>query len=430
MTIYTVQSGDTLSSIARKNMTTVSRLVEDNGIKRPNELTVGETLVILQPTMTYTVRRGDTLLSIAERLGTDKLEIYRNNPTLGGKDDIYPGQELIVSLDTLYADSISVNGYAYPNIDRDLLRGILPYLTYLSIFTYGVKDDGSLVIPDDEELIEISKEYKTAPVMVISTLNERGAFDSDIAVKVISDLDFQNTVINNLEKIALEKGYYAIDVDFEYIPGEYAEEYAEFIAALRERMAPLGKKVFAALSPKVRADQEGLLYEGHDYGLVGEAADMVLLMTYEWGYTFGPAMAVAPLPNVRRVIEYAITEIPPDKILLGVPNYGYDWTLPFVEGESRARSLGNEEATRIALDRRARIKFDEEGRAPTFNYYDIVNGRPVEHEIWFENAQSVYETLALVDEFGLEGIGIWNLMRPFPQMWAVINSSFGINKIL
>jgi len=430
MTIYTVQSGDTLSSIARKNMTTVSRLVEDNGIKRPNELTVGETLVILQPTMTYTVRRGDTLLSIAERLGTDKLEIYRNNPTLGGKDDIYPGQELIVSLDTLYADSISVNGYAYPNIDRDLLRGILPYLTYLSIFTYGVKDDGSLVIPDDEELIEISKEYKTAPVMVISTLNERGAFDSDIAVKVISDLDFQNTVINNLEKIAREKGYYAIDVDFEYIPGEYAEEYAEFIAALRERMAPLGKKVFAALSPKVRADQEGLLYEGHDYGLVGEAADMVLLMTYEWGYTFGPAMAVAPLPNVRRVIEYAITEIPPDKILLGVPNYGYDWTLPFVEGESRARSLGNEEATRIALDRRARIKFDEEGRAPTFNYYDIVNGRPVEHEIWFENAQSVYETLALVDEFGLEGIGIWNLMRPFPQMWAVINSSFGINKIL
>jgi len=411
-------------------MTTVSRLVEDNGIKRPNELTVGETLVILQPTMTYTVRRGDTLLSIAERLGTDKLEIYRNNPTLGGKDDIYPGQELIVSLDTLYADSISVNGYAYPNIDRDLLRGILPYLTYLSIFTYGVKDDGSLVIPDDEELIEISKEYKTAPVMVISTLNERGAFDSDIAVKVISDLDFQNTVINNLEKIALEKGYYAIDVDFEYIPGEYAEEYAEFIATLRERMAPLGKKVFAALSPKVRADQEGLLYEGHDYGLVGEAADMVLLMTYEWGYTFGPAMAVAPLPNVRRVVEYAITEIPPDKILLGVPNYAYDWTLPFVEGESRARSLGNEEATRIALDRRARIKFDEEGRAPTFNYYDIVNGRPVEHEIWFENAQSVYETLALVDEFGLEGIGIWNLMRPFPQMWAVINSSFGINKIL
>jgi spore germination protein len=369
-------------------------------------------------------------LSIAERLGIDKLEIYRNNPILRGKEDIYPGQELIVSLDTINTDSISVNGYAYPNIDRDLLREILPYLTYLSIFTYGVKDDGSLVVPDDRDLIEIAKEYKTAPVMVISTLNERGAFDSDIAVRVLSDPDFQNTVINNIEKAVLEKEYYAVDVDFEYIPGRYTEEYAEFIAALRERLAPMGKKVFAALSPKVRADQEGLLYEGHDYGLVGEAADMVLLMTYEWGYTFGPAMAVSPIPNVRRVIEYAVTEISPDKIILGVPNYGYDWTLPFVEGESRARSIGNEEALRLAKDRRARIRFDDEQRAPTFNYYDIVNGKPIEHEVWFENARSVYETLELVDEFGLEGIGIWNLMRSFTQMWTVINSTYNIKKIL
>jgi spore germination protein len=411
-------------------MTTVSRLVADNGIERPNELSVGETLVILHPTMTYTVRSGDTLLSIAERLGIDKLEIYRNNPILRGKEDIYPGQELIVSLDTINTDSISVNGYAYPNIDRDLLREILPYLTYLSIFTYGVKDDGSLVVPDDRDLIETAKEYKTAPVMVISTLNERGAFDSDIAVRVLSDPDFQNTVINNIEKAVLEKEYYAVDVDFEYIPGRYAEEYAEFIAALRERLAPMEKKVFAALSPKVRADQEGLLYEGHDYGLVGEAADMVLLMTYEWGYTFGPAMAVSPIPNVRRVIEYAVTEISPDKIILGVPNYGYDWTLPFVEGESRARSIGNEEALRLAKDRRARIRFDDEQRAPTFNYYDIVNGKPIEHEVWFENARSVYETLELVDEFGLEGIGIWNLMRSFTQMWTVINSTYNIKKIL
>ena len=195
-----------------------------------------------------------------------------------------------------------------------------------------MRDDGSLVVPDDEALIQLAKKYGVAPVMVISTLNERGAFDSDLAVRVLSEPDFQNKIIDNLVSTTEEKNYYALDIDFEYIPREYAEEYATFIAAIRERLMPLGKKVFAALSPKVRADQEGLLYEGHDYGLVGEAADMVLLMTYEWGYTFGPAMAVAPIPNVKRVIEYAVTEIPPDKIILGMPNYGYDWTLPFVEG--------------------------------------------------------------------------------------------------
>lgn len=430
MIIYTVKRGDTLSSIARQNMTTASRIVADNKLATPNELAVGQTLVIQQPSMTYTVGRGDCLSAVAERFGTTVLTLYRNNPTLGGRDEIYPGQELIVSFDTEKLGSISVNGYAYTNINRSLLMGILPYLTYLSIFTYGIRDDGSLVVPDDTELIAIAKEYGVAPVMVLSTLNERGVFDSDIAVRVLSDPAFQNTVINNLTDMAEEKGYYAIDIDFEYIPMEYAEEYATFIAAIRERVDPMGMKVFAALSPKVRADQEGLLYEGHDYGLVGEAADSVLLMTYEWGYTYGPAMAVASLPNVRRVIEYALTEIPPNKITLGVPNYGYDWTLPFVQGESRARSLGNEDAVRLAIDRRAEIMFDGEQRAPMFNYYDMVNGRPIKHEVWFENAQSVYETLLLVDEYELAGIGIWNIMRTFPQLWLIINSLYDIEKVI
>ncbi len=431
MMIYTVKKGDTLSSIARRNMTTPTRLAADNSLATPDTLAVGQTLVIQEPTMTYIVGRNDTLSNIAERFGVSVNELKRNNPILMGGDRVYPGQEIIVSLDTEKLGTITVNGYAYTNIDRDILMSVLPYLTYLSIFTYGIADDGSLIIPPgDEELISIAKGQGVAPVLVLSTINERGFFDSDTAVRVLSDMDFQNTVINNLAETAMAKGYYAIDIDFEYIPGEYAEEYANFIAAIRERVAPMGMQVFAALSPKVRADQEGLLYEGHDYGLVGEAADEVLLMTYEWGYTYGPAMAVAPLPNVRRVIEYALTEIPPNKITLGVPNYGYDWTLPFIQGESRARSLGNEDAVRLAIDRRAEIMFDEEARAPMFNYYDMVNGRPIKHEVWFENAQSLYETLLLVDEYELGGIGIWNIMRAFPQMWLVINSMYDIEKVI
>jgi spore germination protein len=173
-------------------MTTVSRIVSDNDLGAPDTLAVGQTLVLQEPSMTYTVGRSDTLSSIAERFGISTLELYRNNPVLGGMADICPGQELIVSLDTKKLGSISVNGYAYPNINRMMLRGILPYLTYLSIFTYGIKDDGNLVVPDDEEIIALANEYGVAPVMVVSTLNERGVFDSDIAVELLSDVEFQN----------------------------------------------------------------------------------------------------------------------------------------------------------------------------------------------------------------------------------------------
>ena len=124
MTIYTVKKGDTLSSIARRNMTTASRIASDNALETPDTLAVGQTLVIQEPAMTYVVGRNDTLLDIADKFGVSENELKRNNPILMGEDKIYPGQELIVSLDTEKLGAISVNGYSYTNIDRDILMSV------------------------------------------------------------------------------------------------------------------------------------------------------------------------------------------------------------------------------------------------------------------------------------------------------------------
>ena len=78
-------------------------------------------------------------------------------------------------------------------------------------------------------------------------------------------------------------------------------------------------------------------------------------MTYEWGYTYSEPMPIAPLNWVRRVLAYAVQEIPPAKINLGIPNYAYDWTLPYVKGESRARTLGVVEAMQQAVEVGAEI---------------------------------------------------------------------------
>lgn len=112
-----------------------------------------------------------------------------------------------------------------------------------------------------------------------------------------------------------EKGYGGLDIDFEFVFAYDAESYADFIAKARAALAPYGYTVYAALAPKTSASQPGLLYEGHLYDKIGAAADKVFLMTYEWGYTYGPPMAVAPINAVRRVLDYAVTEIPPEKLL-------------------------------------------------------------------------------------------------------------------
>lgn len=77
--------------------------------------------------------------------------------------------------------------------------------------------------------------------------------------------------------------------------------------------------------------------EAHDYEGIGEASNAVLAYDLRMGVFRRPPMAVAPLPSVRRVLDYGVTAIPPEKIYMGMPNYGYDWA-------PALRAGGNESA--------------------------------------------------------------------------------------
>ncbi|WP_367276476.1 glycosyl hydrolase family 18 protein [uncultured Oscillibacter sp.] len=140
-------------------------------------------------------------------------------------------------------------------------------------------------------------------------------------------------------------------------------------------------------------------------------------------YTYGPPMAVAPLPNVRAVLDYAVTEIPAEKIFLGIPNYGYDWPLPFIQGETRAQSISNQRAIELAIQYGVPIQYDETAQSPFFRYTDAGG---TAHEVWFEDARSMDAKLRLVAEYGFQGAGFWNLMRPFSQVWLVLDSLYDV----
>lgn len=145
--------------------------------------------------------------------------------------------------------------------------------------------------------------------------------------------------------------------------------------------------------------------------------------SYEWGYTYGPPMAVAPVYAVRRVLDYAVTEIPPEKIFMGFPNYAYNWTLPFEAGESRAASLSNPGAVDVAIRYGAEIRFDETAQTPYFFYTDE---QGAVHEVWFEDPRSSLAKFKLVEEYGFRGLGYWNFMRPFPANFSLLNAMFQI----
>lgn len=423
MVIHVVQEQESLYSIALDYGVTMSQIALDNGLETPEHLVSGQALVIRFPKQVHTVRPGETLASIAREYSLTLRRLYQNNPVLGGAPQIWPGQTLVISYEEEPGPELSVNGYAYPFINPTLLRATLPYLTWLTPFTYGFTEEGSLVELDDGTLLAAARSAGVSCLMHLSTLTKDGGFSNDLAHLALTDPQVQARLLDNISLNLREKGYRGLDVDFEYVYPEDAGAYAAFLAALTQRLNPLGYLVIAALAPKTSATQQGTLYEGHDFPAIGAAVNEVLLMTYEWGYTYGPPMAVAPIPNVRQVVEYALTAIPAEKIWLGVPNYGYDWPLPFVQGKTKATSISSQRAVSLARRYRAAISYDDTAQSPWFRYTDEAG---VSHEVWFEDARSIQAKLALIPEYGLIGAGYWNLMRPFPQNWRVLSSSYRI----
>ncbi len=277
---------------------------------------------------------------------------------------------------------------------------------------------------DDTWMIAEALRFGTQPILTLTPFGPDGNFNNQLIHSVVNNPQYTDRLIENLLQVMEEKGYQGVDIDFEYILAQDRDPFSAFVRQVAEIMRTNGYHTSVALAPKTSADQAGLLYEGKDYRALGEAADHVLLMTYEWGYTYGPPMAVAPINQVRRVVEYALTEIPADKIDLGIPNYGYDWPLPYERGTTKATTIGNVEAVRIAIEQEAEIMFDSLAESPYFTY--VKDG--ISHEVWFEDVRSLQAKFRLIQEYNLRGCGYWQIMKWFRANWVLLQNQFYILK--
>ena len=421
MQIHVVQAGQTLWSIGREYGVSPGLLARFNGLAEPYRLAVGQSLLILKPEGLYTVQPGDTVFGISQTFGLKRNELYRLNPGLAAQERLNPGQVLVTALEDTPVFETALLGYAYPWANENVLKNILPYAGTLVPFTYGFTERGTLVVPDDAALLALGREFGRKTLLHLSTLTEQGNFSASLAGTVLNNQEARAALVQNTVRMMQEKGFSGVDVDFEFLGRELAAPYAAFLAELSQAVHAAGGRFMAAVAPKTSDDQPGVLYEGHDYAAIGAVCDQVLIMTYEWGYTYGPPMAVAPVNAVERVVQYACSRIEPGKILLGFPNYAYDWTLPYEAGLTRATVIGNETAAQLAFDTGSEILFDETAKTPWFSYTGMDGAV---HEVWFEDVRSSEAKFSLVRQYGLRGLGYWNFMRPFTANFSLLNASF------
>lgn len=427
MQIHVVQSGQSLYSISRAYGISVAQIATANQINPANTLVVGQALVIPITGMYYFVQPGDSLFTIGRRFGINPVRLAQING-ININTPILLGQRLYIP--PRMKREIETNAYAEANngvFSQSVLASAMenaPLLTYIAPFSFEARADGSLATFDVSELKSAIAGSEAALMMAVTNL-ENGRFSDTLGQAILTDSAVQDTLLDNIIATAREVGFKDVHFDFEYLRPEDRENYNAFLRKASARLHEEGLLMSTALAPKTSATQTGPWYSAHDYRVHGEVADFVVIMTYEWGYSAGPPMPVSPIGPVREVLQYAKTEIPAEKIMMGQNLYGYDWTLPYVKGGEYARALSPQAAIDLARERRAVIEYDYEAQAPFFRYWDST---PKEHIVWFEDARSINAKFDLLIELGLRGISYWKLGLPFPQNWLLLEDRFNIIK--
>ena len=416
---HIVQRGETLLQIAQKFGTTVQAIAQANQITDPSRIYPGMILII--PARIHIVQPRESLFQIARRYGTtiDELVIFNQiqNPNL-----IYPGTVLTIPF---AQPTIDVNAYTI-NTGEEAAQEILEvgdYLTYSSPFAYIMTENGDLITIDDLPIIQASLSESVVPMMCITNFTYQDP-GSKLAHIILSNTEIQDRLLTNILNIIREKGFLGLNVDFENVFPEDRELYNQFLQRTVDRLHTEGYFVSTALAPKTSAEQQGLLYEAHDYPAHGRIVDFVILMTYEWGYRLGPPRAISPINLIRQVLDYAVSMIPRNKIMMGFQIYARDWLIPHIQGQE-AETFSQQEAIRRAIRYGATIQYDLIAQSPFFRYTDELGRR---HEVWFEDARSAQSKFDTVKDYGLRGLSYWALGYPYPQNWLLLEDNFMIRK--
>lgn len=423
MEIYVVQTGDNIESIALKYGITVERLISDNGMINPYALVVGQSIVILYPSQTYTVQQDDTLVEIANNNGISLMQLMRNNPFLYDREYIYTGESLVISYNTV--KDIEVNGYSYAFINRDILTRALPYLTFLSVFNYRITENAKIInYGDDTEIIKISKDYDTIPLMMISSFSPTGELDIEQVYELLLDNEQQDILVSDILQILRSKGFMGVNLITTYIKEYNLSLYLNFITKLSSALRNEGYIFFITISPEY-----SLTYENLDYNSISALVDRIVFLQNVWEINKKPPSPISNISLIRPFIEHVTNTISPKVISLGTPLIGYDWQLPFIPKVTIAKTLSLNSILALAYEQRAVIQFDEVSQTPYFEYIGSTVGAPENHIVWFIDARSIKALDDVIIDYDLVSTGLWHLTILNQQLFSMLNSTFNIIKI-
>ena len=419
MEIYVVQYGDDIESIANRYGISVERLISDNGLINPNALAVGQTLVILHPKETYTIKQGDTLEAIAEQNGITLMQLLRNNPFLHDREFIYEDETLVISFNTIR--DISTNGFTDASLSVATLSRALPYLTYISIYSYRIADDNSRIISyyDDATIIKMAKQYNTIPLFTISALSLTGEFNLAHLYELLLNNKLQDNLINEILQVLRSKEYMGVNIVISFITEYNQSLYLNIIEKISLILRNEGYTFMVTISPEYSTDLN------LNYSSISLFVDRIIFLDNIWNKRKEPPAPISNISLIRPFIENITSKVSSKLISIGKPLIGYDWIIPYTPGVA-ANLMSLNSTINLAYEQKAVIELDEISQTPHFYYNSSINQQ---HIVWFIDARSIKALGDVIIDYDLSGTGLWNLRSFYQQLFSIITATFNIVKL-
>jgi peptidoglycan-N-acetylglucosamine deacetylase len=214
-------------------------------------------------------------------------------------------------------------------------------------------------------------------------------------------------LVHDTVEFAVEAREVGIVLDFEEVPPESQANFRTFVAELDSALHAVGLKLMVALPARD---------DSYDYAYFGKHCDAIVLMNYDQHWLTSPPGPIAAqdwfVENLRQILKL----VPAQKIIVGIANYAYDWTVPEKEYPNAATSFTVQEALLHAHESEAQVEFDLTSLNPYYLYSDE-EGRT--HQVWFLDAVTAYNELRASERMGVQGTSLWRLGTADSSIWPI-----------
>lgn len=288
------------------------------------------------------------------------------------------------------------------------------YLTAIAPWSWGLDSYGKLNADFDAktlaQVLMFSGNREVETYALVHNLFN-GSFDPKVVSALLNNQAARIRAVNEIKTALVNWGMTGINLDLENVPAADRQALTEFVAELSEALHAEGLKVTMAVPAKTADNPSNNFSGAYDYAALGKHVDQLVIMAYDQHYRAGPPGPIASIKWVEDVIKFAVSQVPAEKIILGIPNYGYDWPQ-----SGMADALTYDQTMQLAAANSASIRWQGEDKVPYFTYG---NNR----QVWFENRYSIKYKLELVNQYQLNGIALWRLGQEDSGIWNVINDT-------